>query len=59
LPADEPLRTEAEHFLQAIMTGEQPLTDGASGLAVLQVLQAAQRSLGLHGQPVALGSSME
>lgn len=59
LPADEPLRTEAEHFLQAIMTGEQPLTDGASGLAVLQVLQAAQRSLGLHGQSIALGSSME
>jgi predicted dehydrogenase len=59
LSADEPLRAEAEHFLQAIMTGEQPLTDGASGLRVLQVLQAAQRSLGLHGQPVGLGGSTE
>jgi predicted dehydrogenase len=58
LPADEPLRLEAEHFLQAIMTGEQPLTDGPNGLRVLQVLQAAQRSLCMHGHPVPVGQGL-
>jgi predicted dehydrogenase len=55
LPADEPLTREAEHFLDAIITGATPLTDGRSGLQVLEVLQAAQRSLCTNGQPVALG----
>ena len=34
---------------------EPAVTDGQSALANLEVLQAAQRSLSLHGQPVALG----
>jgi predicted dehydrogenase len=56
--ADEPLKREAEQFLHSITTGTVPLTDGRSGLAVLHVLQAAQRSLSLHGQPVALPSGL-
>ncbi len=48
----EPLRLECEAFLEAIQTREQPLTDGASALRVLRVLQAAQRSLMTRGQPV-------
>jgi predicted dehydrogenase len=55
LPTAEPLRAEAEHFLAAIAAGAPPLTDGRSGLQVLQVLQAAQRSLSLAGKPVQLG----
>lgn len=55
ISADEPLREEANQFLQAIANGTRPLTDGESGLNVLQVLQAAQRSLCLNGQPVELG----
>jgi predicted dehydrogenase len=51
----EPLKAEAEQFLHSIRTGEAPITDGQSALANLEVLQAAQRSLSLHGQPVALG----
>lgn len=51
---DEPLRLECEAFLRAITTREPPLTDGASGLRVLRVLQAAQRSLVTNGQPVHL-----
>jgi predicted dehydrogenase len=54
LPDQEPLRLEAEHFLNCVATGQAPLTDGRSGLRVLQVLQAAQRSLCMHGQPVPL-----
>ncbi|MBA3465666.1 MAG: Gfo/Idh/MocA family oxidoreductase [Deltaproteobacteria bacterium] len=50
----EPLRLECEAFLSAISTRRQPLTDGASALRVLRVLQAAQRSLVTHGHPVVM-----
>lgn len=54
---DEPLRLECRAFLSAIETRRPPLTDGVSGLRVLKVLQAAQRSLVMNGEPVSL--SME
>ncbi len=53
-PAAEPLRQECEAWLQAIATRRPPITDGPSGLRVLKVLQAAQRSLVMNGEPVAL-----
>lgn len=49
---DEPLRLECQAFLHAVATRTPPLTDGRSGLQVLQVLRAAQRSLMLNGEPV-------
>jgi predicted dehydrogenase len=52
--ADEPLRLECEAFLAAVETRTPPLTDGESGLRVLKVLQAAQRSLTMNGEPVQL-----
>jgi predicted dehydrogenase len=52
--ADEPLRLECQAFLSAITSRQPPLTDGASGLRVLKVLQAAQRSLVMNGEPVSL-----
>ena len=55
--SDEPLRLECQAFLSAIESRRPPLTDGPSGLRVLKVLQAAQRSLVMNGEPVAL--SME
>lgn len=51
---DEPLRRECEAFLQAMRTRQPPLTNGHSGLSVLKVLQAAQRSLIMNGEPVSL-----
>jgi predicted dehydrogenase len=51
---DEPLRLECQAFLSAIESRQPPLTDGESGLRVLKVLQAAQRSLVMNGEPVAL-----
>lgn len=51
---DEPLRLECQAFLDAMATRRSPLTDGQSGLRVLRVLQAAQRSLVTNGQPVHL-----
>lgn len=52
--AEEPLRLECEAFVQAVLTREPPLTDGISGLKVLRVLEAAQHSLIMNGQPVVL-----
>jgi predicted dehydrogenase len=52
--ADEPLRLECLAFLNAIRTRTPPLTDGRSGLNVLEVLGAAQRSMILNGEPITL-----
>jgi predicted dehydrogenase len=52
--AEEPLRLECEAFLDAVATRQPPRTDGRSGLRVLQVLQAAQRSLIMNGEPMTL-----
>lgn len=41
----EPLRAECQAFLEAVRTRRPPLTDGASGVRVLEVLERAQRSL--------------
>ena len=51
---EEPLRRECQAFLDAIEQRKSPLTDGLSGLRVLRVLQAAQRSLVMNGEPVHL-----
>jgi len=56
---DEPLRLECQAFLDAIATRTRPLTDGRSGLAVLRVLDAAQRSLMLNGEPVTIRQAIE
>ncbi len=52
LEEGEPLRTECEHFLHCIATGETPRTDGEEGLRVLNVLNAGQRSLDRNGEAV-------
>lgn len=41
----EPLKLECQHFVTAIQTGSRPRTDGREGLAVLKVLDAADRAL--------------
>jgi predicted dehydrogenase len=41
----EPLRVECEHFVQCVQTGARPRSDGESGLRVVRVLEALQRSL--------------
>lgn len=53
-PADEPLKCECQHFAECVTTRRQPITDGPSGLRVLQVLDAAQQSLVTNGHPVAI-----
>jgi predicted dehydrogenase len=41
----EPLKAECLHFLDCVRNGSLPLTNGQEGLSVVQVLEAAQRSL--------------
>jgi UDP-2-acetamido-3-amino-2,3-dideoxy-glucuronate N-acetyltransferase len=43
--AVEPLLEEMRHFVTCVQTGEQPRTHGQEGIAVLGVLNAAQRDL--------------
>jgi predicted dehydrogenase len=45
IPNVEPLRLECEHFVQCIRGGVTPRSDGESGLRVVRVLEALQRSL--------------
>ncbi len=54
--ATEPLRLECEHFIDCVGSRQPPLSDGENGLEVVEVLEAAQRSLDLGGQPVKLSS---
>jgi predicted dehydrogenase len=46
---EEPLRLQAQHFVESVLAGTQPRTDGQSGLQVVEVIEAAQRSLELGG----------
>lgn len=41
----EPLALEASHFIECVVTGERPITDGAAGRSVVAALEAAERSL--------------
>lgn len=46
----EPLRNECEHFLECVETGNRPITDGPSGVAVVGALEAIARSIANHGR---------
>lgn len=54
----EPLRCECEHFVKCIRTGATPATDGANGLRVVSVLEAANYSLRRGGLMVPVGSAL-
>lgn len=50
----EALQTEVEHFVDCVRTGGQPISSGISGLRVIEVLEAASRSIAKQGAPVLL-----
>jgi UDP-2-acetamido-3-amino-2,3-dideoxy-glucuronate N-acetyltransferase len=50
----EPLKLECQHFLDCLKSRNSPRTDGRSGLRVLQVLDACQKSLQGQGETVPL-----
>lgn len=48
----EPLSNECAHFIECVANDLTPLSDGRNGLAVVSVLEAAQRSLENNGEQV-------
>jgi predicted dehydrogenase len=52
VPNREPLRIESEHFIECVRSGQRPRSDGHSGLRVVRVLEALQRSLESGGAVV-------
>ncbi|GIL15682.1 MAG: oxidoreductase [Chloroflexota bacterium] len=54
LDVAEPLRVECKHFIDCIVEGKTPLTDGDAGLAVVRILEAATRSLREGGRTIEL-----
>ncbi len=51
-PRREALANVADHFLDCVETSASPLTDGASALRVIEILEAATRSLQAGGAPI-------
>ena len=54
LPEREALTAVIDELVDAIEGARDPVTDGVSGLRVLDVLESATRSLALGGSLVAL-----
>lgn len=54
LSSKEALLTEVEEFVRSIESGTAPLTDGQSGLRIVEMLAAASRSARLRGRPIDL-----
>ncbi|GAB4367476.1 MAG: Gfo/Idh/MocA family oxidoreductase [Deltaproteobacteria bacterium] len=54
----EPLKVEAQHFLDCIRKGERPMTSGLDGLRVVQILEAASQSLKNDGAVVKIDQSL-
>jgi len=45
LPSTEPLRAQWEHFLECVRTGAAPRTGARHGVAIISILEAADRAL--------------
>ena len=46
----EPLRQELQYFADCIVNDRQPFNDGAAGLRIVKLLEAADRSLQKRGR---------
>jgi UDP-2-acetamido-3-amino-2,3-dideoxy-glucuronate N-acetyltransferase len=58
-PHEEPLKQECLHFLNCIVKGERPATDGKEGLRVLRILNASQQSMDQQGKRIRLDGTKE
>ena len=54
IPHSEPLALMVKHFAECIRDHKVPLTSGESGLRVVQILEAAQRSIKAQGGRITL-----
>jgi predicted dehydrogenase len=58
LPVTEALAFEASHFVACVGDGSTPITDGAAGLQVVRLLEAATKSMSEQGRPVSLENTV-
>ena len=56
LEISEALQNEAVELIAAVESNRHPVTDGETGLRVVQVLEAASQSLRERGRPVEVGA---
>jgi predicted dehydrogenase len=54
LDLTEALRREIEHFAECIALGSEPITSGRDGLEIVEILEAASRSISEGGVEVAV-----
>jgi len=54
----EPLERECLHFIESIRNGTPPRSDGPSALKVVELLEAASRSLREGGRPIELPAAL-
>jgi len=54
LDQTEALKLEAEYFVDCVKNGTTPFNDGQAGMRIVQMLEAAHRSLRGRGEPVHL-----
>jgi predicted dehydrogenase len=59
LKQEEPLKVQCQHFLDSIVNGTKPLTDGQNGLDLVRILEAASASLKRQGTPVTFARPQE
>jgi predicted dehydrogenase len=45
VPLGEPLKFEAQHFLECVRDRTRPRTDGLNGIRVLEVIEAIEASI--------------
>lgn len=54
LDSTEALQVEVEHFIDCIESGTRPATDGLAGLSVVNILEAATKSIVARGSVIEL-----
>jgi len=57
LDSTEALRAEGEHFIDCIENAKVPVTDGLLGLRVVQLIEAATRSMNERGRSVEINGT--
>jgi predicted dehydrogenase len=54
LQISEPLKNQCLHFVDCLTTKQRPLSDGQSGMDVVEVMEAIDASLAQNGAPISL-----
>jgi predicted dehydrogenase len=56
---EEPLKVESQHFVECVLTGKKPLTDGRQGLELVKIMEAATQSLANKGMRIDVAAEPE